>query len=166
MTYMISSMGRIRSFKNLNKTVYEKRLLKQGISRGFYRYVKLCTNGKYKNMLVHVGVLQSFRGDPPLMSNGKIVVNHKNLIKTDNRISNLEWVSVRDNACHGFLKKAHSSIYTGVTYNRSHKAWSSRMLINKKRLHLGTFKTEEEAAIAYKECFLKNNLSDKYVTLI
>lgn len=42
----------------------------------------------------------------------------------------------------------HSSIYTGVHYHAKRQKWESAITVNKVRVHLGTFATEEEAWIA------------------
>jgi len=62
---------------------------------GYYS-VDLCKDGKIHEVFVHRIVAETFLPNP---QNAK-VVNHKNGIKTDNRIENLEWVSYKENHWH------------------------------------------------------------------
>jgi hypothetical protein len=60
--------------------------------------VKLCKNGKEQTQKVHRLVAQAFIPNP----NNYPQVNHKNGIKTDNRVENLEWCNNRQNIIHSF----------------------------------------------------------------
>ena len=84
-TYEVSSNGYLRHKNN-------KSVVQEWSFRG-YRMVTLITNnGRKKQFGVHRVVATAFI-DNPL---NKAQVNHKNAIRTDNRIENLEWVSARD----------------------------------------------------------------------
>lgn len=63
-------------------------------SRG-YLQVDLRKNKKAHRWLVHHLVAMTF-----IPRNGKECVNHKNGIKTNNDVSNLEWTSFKDNIIH------------------------------------------------------------------
>ena len=54
------------------------------------------------------------------------------------------------------LCKKNTSGYRGVSKNK--KAWCATISVNYKRVHIGSFKTKEEAARAYDEYILKHNL--------
>lgn len=90
--YQVSSEGRIKSLK-WNK----ERILKPGLARGGYMQVGLCAGGKTRMFLVHRLVCQAFHKNPE----NKLEVNHINEDKTDNRASNLEWCTRRENINHG-----------------------------------------------------------------
>lgn len=60
-------------------------------TNGYYEYTK----GKYKGKLVHVVMMEQFIGR---ILREDEVVHHKNGIKTDNRIENLEIMTRSDHA--------------------------------------------------------------------
>lgn len=88
--YEVSNLGNVRSIK-FGKTL----ILKASYTRG-YKQVYLYLNGKSKHSPIHRMVAESFI-DNPL---NKEQVNHKNGIKDDNRLENLEWVTRSENTKH------------------------------------------------------------------
>ena len=105
----VSKNGEIRnvgySIKTISKgticiKTYKGKVLKPLINKknGYpYVYIK-DLSGKYKRVLVHRIVAQAFI---PNLKN-KAEVNHKNGIKTDNRVANLEWATRCENIRHAF----------------------------------------------------------------
>ena len=92
---IISKKGSPLSFKGQN--------LKISTDRGGYKYLKLCNSGFCKKYKVHRLVAFSFIGDCTGLQ-----INHKNGIKSDNRISNLEICDSTHNNRHALemgLKK-------------------------------------------------------------
>ena len=61
--------------------------------------MRLCENGMQRKVMVHALVLESFIGLPHDGHEG----NHRNGVKHDNRLSNLEYVTRSENARHAFL---------------------------------------------------------------
>ncbi len=61
-----------------------------------YLQVGLSKNGKVKRFMVHRLVAKAFLDN----AEERPAVNHKNGNKTDNRLSNLEWVTHRENMQH------------------------------------------------------------------
>jgi hypothetical protein len=78
----------------------DNKIVKQFIvTNGYYRTI-LKRDNKYYNLAAHRLVLITFDGDYPDLD-----VNHKNGIKTDNRIENLEWCTRSENIKHSFDNK-------------------------------------------------------------
>ncbi|NQU54085.1 MAG: HNH endonuclease [Bacteroidetes bacterium] len=142
--YQVSSMGMVKSLNY--KRTGSCRLLKQTML-GEYLRVNLYKNGSLKTIHVHQLVAIVFKGHKP--SGHKLVVNHKNFIKKDNRYKNLEIVSNRINSNRKHL--ISSSKYTGVNWNKSKNKWEAGIVVNGKKKYLGTFHDEMEASLAYEK---------------
>jgi hypothetical protein len=76
----------------------EARVLKSKIARTGYEQVPLSLGqrGRYRHALVHRLVLETFQGPAP----EGWTCNHKNGNRSDNRLSNLEWMSRVENERH------------------------------------------------------------------
>lgn len=94
--YSVSSDGRVFS-NNYNHTGKTKEM-RQYIDDG-YPYVVLVKDKVRTKVMVHRAVAKLFLGPKPTP---KHQVNHKNGIRTDNRVENLEWVTSRENTLHGW----------------------------------------------------------------
>lgn len=77
-------------------SLFTNRALKPAINQNGYKHVSLCG----KDFRVHRVIAKTFIPNP----NNLRDVNHKNGIKTDNRVENLEWVSHSDNEIHKVYK--------------------------------------------------------------
>lgn len=89
--YQVSNLGQIKSLRRGN-------ILKQSQTKDNYLIVHL-SNGKYQpNKLVHRLVAEAFLEN----IENKPQVNHKNGMKTNNRIDNLEWVTQEENQQHAY----------------------------------------------------------------
>lgn len=92
--YQVSNMGRVRSCKRKSWKIIRAVKLKNG-----YEAVNLYSD-KRQLLYVHRLVAQAFIPNP----NEYRYVNHKNEVKTDNSVSNLEW-------CTAFYNNHYSDIY-------------------------------------------------------
>ena len=106
--YMISHMGDIYS-KN------RKRLISTITIPSGYKKIKLKSDdGIFKDIYVHVLIAMTYLNYTP--TNRYIVINHKDGIKTNNHITNLEIISQRENMVHS-VKLNHNNIFRkGVYY--------------------------------------------------
>lgn len=100
--YEASSLGRIRrvtfQVRQRDKVqTYRGRILCGGPSHRGYLRVKVVLDGKRSPVAIHRLVALAFHGAPP---EGRPHVNHINGKNTDNRPSNLEWLSNSENAKH------------------------------------------------------------------
>jgi hypothetical protein len=84
-----------------------------------------------------------------------LVVDHRNCDGLDNRRSNLRFATHAQNTRNRRKKKNGSSQFLGVYFNKEKSAWDSQLKHNEKRIWVGRFKTEIEAAKAYDEAARK-----------
>jgi|LGVF01.2.fsa_nt_gb hypothetical protein len=75
---------------------YKGKILKPHKDKDGYLRISIKINNKSINLIVHRLLLQTFVSNPL----NKPQVNHKNGIKDDNRIENLEWVTNKENQYH------------------------------------------------------------------
>jgi hypothetical protein len=78
-----------------------------------------------------------------------LVVNHKNLPKTNNDVNNLEVISHRQNL--SIERTIKSKLPVGVSWCNTYKKYVSRIYKNNKIIHLGYFNTIQEASNEYKK---------------
>lgn len=88
--------------------IYKKRKknrLLNGKFRGKYNVISFKNKGKTITISVHRAIWICFNGEIP----EELEINHKNGIKTDNKLSNLELVTRSENAIHAYqiLKRKH-----------------------------------------------------------
>jgi uncharacterized protein YerC len=105
--YQVSNLGRIKSFdktimvkiKNQNIVTKKGKILKPNNNNNSgYNKVTLSKEGTNKPFTIHRLVAKAFIDNPE----NKPFVNHKDGNKLNNCVSNLEWVSLKENTQHAF----------------------------------------------------------------
>ena len=141
--FSVSNLGRVKVKARTSKDgrAFKGKILKQTLSSRKYYNVKI---NKYTRT-AHQLVAETFLDHTPC--GYKLVVNHINFNKLDNRVSNLEIVTARENTNKKHLKS--SSEFVGVYWNKKAERWTSEITINGSKKYLGRFKCELAAANAY-----------------
>lgn len=112
--YQVSDQGQVRNTRT-GKTLRPDRSVHGGYTR-----VTLSRGNKTARYRTHRLVALAFLPNPE----NKPQVNHKNGIKTDNRVANLEWCTASENQLHSRrelnnvcgARKAVLCVETGVVY--------------------------------------------------
>ena len=95
--YSITKDGKVWSHpKYCGLSLRKGKWLKYNYNDNKYLYVILYKNKKGKTQRIHRLVADAYIPNPK----NKTCINHKNGIKTDNRIENLEWVTYSENTQH------------------------------------------------------------------
>ena len=102
--------------------------LKRNISEYFdkdgYKKVRLSNgDGSRKVFSVHRLILETFQPNP---NSDQLQVNHKDGDKTNNKLSNLEWVTCKENINHAYKLGLYSNI--GDNNNGDHTLNTSQVL--------------------------------------
>ena len=101
--YEVSNFGRVKSLERYRisgrykiNMKYKEHILKPGKNGKGYLKLDLCKNGETKTHVVHRLVLSTFLGKSDLEG------NHKDGIKENNRLDNLEYMTRSENQIHAY----------------------------------------------------------------
>ena len=136
--YQVSNLGNVKSLKWKKEII-----MKQAISSR-YIAVNLRKENISKTFRVHVLVAMAFLDFKP--NKQVLTIDHKNGVRTDNRLENLQIVTQRENI-QNYHKSRKGQI--GADWHEQTKKWRSRIYINKSIVHLGLFEEEKDALKAY-----------------
>lgn len=78
-------------------------------------------------------------------------IDHLNLNKADNRISNLRDVPRAINSLGRALYSSNSSGHVGVSFNKRRRRWVARIQVANKPIYLGKFREFDDAVAAYEK---------------
>ena len=128
-----------------NKDVCKK--CKAGQTAGSFDCGYIRITIKSKRFLAHRLAWLYINGTWPIHN-----IDHINGIKSDNRICNLRLATIAENQQNRLNANANSTHgYLGITWNKKTNKWLSKIMLNKKRIHIGYFETAIEAHNAYIE---------------
>lgn len=108
--YMVSNIGRVKSKDRFvvftrsgisGKQYHKSKILSSSTVKHGYNVVRLSQDGNMNSFSVHRLVANAFIPN----KDKKLEVNHKNGIKDDNRVENLEWNTKSENTLHAYKNK-------------------------------------------------------------
>ena len=148
--YTIDEEGKVLKYKN--RKLIELKTYNNGNG---YQMVSLKIDGKFKLHYVHRLVAKYFLDNP----NNLTEVNHIDFDKSNNNISNLEWVTRKENISHYYSssKFKDKKIITrdknfciikqsySIDFYKYSKKWRLRIKTNEGRKHIGYFNSIEDA---------------------
>lgn len=127
--YQISTFGRVKSLKRFDTrgNPLKSRILKN-VSRGNgYLSVNLCKNATAKLFNLHRLVAQAYIPNP----DSKPQVNHIDEDKTNNKIDNLEWVTIKENANHGTRNRRIGKKIKVIYQDDTYEFWESATIFGR-----------------------------------
>jgi hypothetical protein len=101
--YQVSSYGKVRSLSRYKewkgtKVFVEGQTRSLTMNKKGYLTCPLNKDGRRKHFLVHRIVALAFLPN----EDSRLQLNHKNCIKTENHVDNLEWVDAKTNVRHAY----------------------------------------------------------------
>ena len=134
--YAVTTKGRVRSIRF-------KRWLTPFLTGPGYKTVTLCFEGRDIDFRVHRLVGEAFIKNP----DNKPQINHKNGNKTDNRVSNLEWVTARENMQHAGDTGLNKNIK--LTFQEKILICKMNLILKVKQVYLARMFEVSPPAISY-----------------
>ena len=141
--YQISNLGNVKSLKRNGERIMNPSIDK---TKGYLR-INLFKESKRKSIYIHQLVAIAFLGHKP--NGNKLVVDHIDNNKTNNKLENLQVISSRENSSKDQWRYNPSSYFVGVSYSSGKKKWESSIYVNGISFYLGCFKNESNAGQEY-----------------
>ncbi len=151
--YQISNLGRVRSkfryVKTRNGGLQPKKQMirKLNIDKG-YNTIILGKDSKKYTFLVHRLVMREFVGF------SELTVNHIDGNKLNNKLENLEYLTLLDNMKHRETSLKDKNKF-GISLHKRDQVWEAQIVVNGKNHYLGRRKDPEEAYDLFYNAYLK-----------
>ena len=116
--YLISDYGRVRSLSKQGSV--EEQILHPFNQDGYVRYT-LRKNGTKRNLLAHQLVAKAFIPNPL----NRIYIDHIDTNKTNNHISNLRWVTKKENSNNPQTRRHNS-----MAKRKKKSLWAKGITVN------------------------------------
>lgn len=158
-TGMVKSVDRVVTHRSSGYLTLKGKPLRPAIGPNGYMTVSLYRDYTKKSHTVHRLVMMAFVG----FDSNKQYINHIDGNKLNNDISNLEWVTFRENVSHHQHCKHKSSRYLGVS--KDGNSWRACIHIEKQKINLGSHRSEEAARDAYQKALKYYNLENRYAQI-
>lgn len=167
--YMVSNLGRVKSLPKSkggshNQYTSHEKIMKTNLNQGGYVCVNLHKDKKIKRCLVHRLLADSFLPK----ENSKNFIDHINGVRYDNRLENLRWCTVKENASFPLARENKSKFaqatFTTEEYRkrcseRLKEYYSNPQNIIKNANTMKRLWSDE----SYRERFLKNKYSEEAI---
>lgn len=162
----------IQARLNMSNAQYKResptQITKNKISKTLLGFKNLNSSSKY----IGVSFIQSqdlYRATIQFNRKGIIIGHFKNelhaavayniksleLYKSEAKLNNIpDWQKID-------ITKKRTSQYSGVSFKKKPQKWETSIYFNGKHNYIGSYKSELEAAIAYNEFIIKNNINKK-----
>lgn len=128
--YQVSNLGRIKTIKRIdtNNHIVKEKIKNQRTDKDGYKIVTLIKQGISKTFKVHRLVAYMFIPN----YNNLPLINHKNEIKSDNNVNNLEFCSYKYNCNYGSRKLKISKRIIQYDINNNYiKTWNCISDVNR-----------------------------------
>lgn len=127
--YEVSNEGRI-------KNILTGRVLQQETLRTGYNSVRVNCDGKRKHIIIHKAIAYTFL-DPPETSD-KMCINHKDNIRTNNSVDNLEWCTPSYNQRYKYETKSFDVSRISGENNHNAKLTKEKVLYAREHVEKGS----------------------------
>ena len=152
--YSVSNFGEVKSHRT-------GKILKPATNHKGYLIVQLSVLGCKVNYRIHRLVAETFISNPENLPE----VDHINMDRQDNIVTNLRWVSGSTNTRNRNVCREATSQFNGVLFNKKTGRYISQIWFNRKTHYLGSFTEETAAALAFNQ-FCKENCLNRELNLI
>jgi len=161
--YYVSNLGRVKS---LDRMVYRKVVGKEVFIEGKLLAQSSTDNGKYPGVTLYgaskdekyptpVYIIVFFSFNPDIEKKEGWEVDHKDQIRANSKLENLQYITSRDNCIKRSLHNKTTSKYPGVSWCKNKKRWQTGIRYNGGKYSLGRYDSEEEAAKVYQSALSK-----------